>query len=311
MAAETPGEQVRFRTRLGRVRETIEDNLFSYLFFLPTLIFLFLLMWIPFFRGVWMSFHEWPFIGEQTWIGLGNYAFLFGWDAFYTSLRATVIYGLGTAIQLALAITAALAVKNLKRFKGTVSGAMLVPYTMPPVITGTLWMYHLNPSVGPVFAWLTNNGILDSAIFWASSGNAALGVVTLVMAWTFWPFMFIVILASLDNIPDDHYETGKIYGANRLQQFRYITLPQIKSAILIAVSIRIIWNLVKISQPLQMTGGGPGYDSSILALLLYRFAYNDGAMGVAYAVGMVLLVVTLAFAFVFIREFNRTKGAGA
>jgi len=305
MATETTGDRIDFQTRLGKARETVTENLFSYLLFLPTLLFLILLMWLPFLRGIWMSFHEWPFIGEAAWIGIDNYTFLFGWGAFYRSLQVTVVYGMGTAIQLALALAAALVVTDLNWFKSAVSGAMLIPYTMPPVITGTLWLYLLDPSIGPVFTWLTQNGVLEQAIFWKSQGSPALAVVTLIMSWTFWPFMFIIILASLENIPEEHYESGKIYGANRIQQFVYITLPQIKSAILIAISIRIIWNLVKISQPLQLTGGGPGYDSSILALLMYRFAYNDGAMGVAYSVGMVLLVVTLAFALVFIREFNR------
>lgn len=254
-----------------------------------------------------MSFHEWPFIGEPTWIGLDNYRYLFGWEAFRTSLKATAIYGLGTVIQLILAILAALLVKDLKRFKSSVSGAMLIPYTMAPVVTGTIWLYLLNPSIGPIFTYLTNNGLLSQPIFWNVNGSAAIMVVTLVMAWTFWPFMFLIILANLESIPEEHYETGKVYGAGRWQRFRYITYPQIKSAILIAVSIRIIWNLVKISQPLQMTGGGPGYDTSILAILLYRFAYNDGAMGIGYAVGMILLIITSVFALIFIREFNRTR----
>lgn len=297
----------RFQDYFVQWRETISENLFSYLLLLPTVLFLIFLMWLPFFRGVYMSFHEWPFIGEPTWIGLDNYRYLFGWEAFRTSLKATVIYGLGTVIQLILAILAALLVKDLKRFKSSVSGAMLIPYTMAPVVTGTIWLYLLNPSIGPIFTYLTNNGLLSQPIFWNVNGSAAIMVVTLVMAWTFWPFMFLIILANLESIPEEHYETGKVYGASRWQRFRYITYPQIKSAILIAVSIRIIWNLVKISQPLQMTGGGPGYDTSILAILLYRFAYNDGAMGIGYAVGMILLIITSVFALIFIREFNRTR----
>lgn len=297
----------RFQDYFVQWRETISENLFSYLLLLPTVLFLIFLMWLPFFRGVYMSFHEWPFIGEPTWIGLDNYRYLFGWEAFWTSLKATAIYGLGTVIQLILAILAALLVKDLKRFKSSVSGAMLIPYTMAPVVTGTIWLYLLNPSIGPIFTYLTNNGLLSQPIFWNVNGSAAIMVVTLVMAWTFWPFMFLIILANLESIPEEHYETGKVYGAGRWQRFRYITYPQIKSAILIAVSIRIIWNLVKISQPLQMTGGGPGYDTSILAILLYRFAYNDGAMGIGYAVGMILLIITSVFALIFIREFNRTR----
>lgn len=311
MATKTVDERTRYQERLAHWRETLSEHRFSYLFLLPTLLFLLILMWIPFLRGIWMSFHEWPFIGDPTWVGIDNYMYLFGWDAFYTSIKATVLYGLGTVAQLVIAIVAALLVANLNRFKSTVSGIMLISYTMPPVVTGTLWMYLMNPSVGPIFAYLTENNILDQAIFWNTQGDAALAVVTGVMVWTFWPFMFLIILASLENIPEEHYETGRIYGANRLQQFQHITLPQIKSAILIAVSIRIIWNLVKVSQPLQMTGGGPGYDTSILAILLYRFAHNDGAMGIAYAVGMVLLVISISFAFMFIREFNKSRGVSA
>ncbi len=308
MATESADRASGFRDRLGGLRATITDHRFSYLLLLPTLLFLVVLMWLPFLRGIWMSFHEWPFLGDPTWIGLDHYIYLFSWEPFYTSIKVTVLYGLGTVAQLAIALVAALIVANIRRFKSTVSGIMLISYTMPPVITGTLWLYLLNPSVGPIFNFLTDEGILDQAIYWGSDGGTALAVVTGVMVWTFWPFMFIIILASLENIPDTHYETARIYGASRLQRFRHVTFPQIKSAILIVVSIRIIWNLVKVSQPLQLTGGGPGYDTSILAVLLYRFAYNDGSMGIAYAIGMVLLVITTAFAFIFIREFQRARG---
>ena len=307
MATETTDTTSRYPARLTSVKRTLAEHRFAYLLLLPTVFFLVVLMWLPFLRGIWMSLHEWPFLGESTWIGLDHYFYLFSWQPFYTSIRATVLYGLGTFAQLGLAIVAALIVVTLKRFKSTVSGILLISYTMPPVITGTLWLYLLNPSVGPIFNFLTAQEFLDQAIYWGSNGGAALGVVTGVMVWTFWPFMFLIILASMENIPDAHYETARIYGASRFQRFRHITFPQIKSSILIVLSIRIIWNLVKVSQPLQLTGGGPGYDTSILAVLLYRFAYNDGSMGIAYAVGMVLLVITMGFAFIFIREFRRSK----
>ncbi|MFB6105568.1 MAG: carbohydrate ABC transporter permease [Halobacteriaceae archaeon] len=299
------------RASLAQYRAAIEEHWFAYALLVPTMVYLAVLLWLPFVRGIWMSFHQWPFLGEPTWVGMGNYAHLLEWGAFFTSLKATFIYALAILVQIALAVVAALVVANMSRFQNIVSGSLLVSYTMPPVVTGTVWIYLLNPSIGPLFTFLTDAGILDKAIYWTVDGTSAIAVVTLVTAWTFWPFMFIIILASRQNIPDEHYETAKVYGASRWQTFKRVTLPQLKSAILIAMSIRLIWNLSKISQPLQLTGGGPGYDTSILAVLMYNLAYLDGRLGLSYAVGMVLLVVTLAFVFIFIRELGRQRGAGA
>lgn len=291
----------------GRVKNTITEHWFSYLLFLPTLLFLVLLLWIPLIRGIWMSFHEWNLLGTKIWVGLGNYTYLFGWDAFYTSLRATILFSTTTILQLGLALVAALLIGNISRLKNVLSGVFLVPYTMPPVVTGTIWLYLLDPNFGPVFAYLIEWGILEDSIAWSIHGDMALGVITLVTAWTFWPLMFIIILASLESIPEEHYETAKVYGANRWQTFRHITLPQLKGAILVAVSIRLVWNLAKVSQPLQMTGGGPGYKTSILAILLYRFANEAGALGMAFAVGVILLILTLGFVVLFIRQFEKNR----
>lgn len=293
-----------------KYQRILEDNWFSYALFLPTLLFMVLLLWFPFIRGIWMSFHQWPFIGEPEWIGLGNYEFLFTWEVFYTSLKATVLYSTATLIQLGLAIVLALVVANIDEFKNLIGGIYLVPYTMPPVVTGTLWLYLLEPTSGPISKYLRNINVLEQPIYWSTNGDTALAVVTLVTAWTFWPFMFLIILASREKIPDAHYESARVYGANRSQMFWRVTLPQIKSAILVALSIRLIWNLSKISQPLQLTRGGPGYETSVLAILLYRFAYMDGKLGVGYAVGIVLLVITLLFVALFIREFERERGGG-
>jgi ABC-type sugar transport system permease subunit len=293
--------------RTASYRKTLSENWFAYLLILPALLFLVLLMWIPFFQGIWMSLHDWPFGGsEPTWVGLGNYQFLFSWGPFYAALQATLIFALTTFLMLGVALAAALAVREIDRFKGFITGTFLIAYTVPPLVTGTIWAYILAPTLGPVFGYLEQWGILAQPIYWGTHGDTAMAVVMFVTTWTFWPFMFLILYASLEGIPEEYYESARIYGANRWQTFRRVTLPQLKSAILVAVSIRMIWNLTKISQVLQLTGGGPGYETSILAVLLYRFAYGRGSMGLAYTVGVILLLVTIGFVLVFIREFDRT-----
>ncbi|WP_254810971.1 carbohydrate ABC transporter permease [Natronosalvus amylolyticus] len=286
----------------------IKENRFAYALVLPTILFLVLLLWVPFLRGIWISFHEWVFLEDPRWVGLDNYRHLFTWDLFYISVRATIIYSLATVIQLGMALGLALLVANLNRFQGLLSAIYLIPYTMPPVVTGTMWLYLLDPSIGPFFQYLIERGIISEAIYWTVSGDSALVVITLVASWTFWPFMFLFILASRMGIPDEHYETARVYGANRVQMFWRVTFPQIKSAILVAIIIRFVWNLAKISQPLQLTGGGPSFETSVLAILLYRQAWENAAFGVGYAVGIVLLVFTLVAIIPFIYKFEQMRG---
>jgi len=289
-------------------RSAIRENMFAYWLVLPTLLFLVLLLWIPFIRGIWISFHEWPFLEDPKWVGLDNYTFLFTWDLFYTSLWATVVYTFATVIQLGLALVIALLVANLNHFKNLASAIYLIPYTMPPVVTGTVWLYLLNPSVGPFFQYLTERGVLDQAIYWTVNGDQALTVITLVASWTFWPFMFLFILASREGISKEYYEAAEVYGANRWQMFRLVTYPQIKSAIIVAVIIRFVWNLSKISQPLQMTGGGPGFDTSVLAIFLYRFAWQDTSFGIGYAIGVILVIISMVVIIPFILKFEQLRG---
>jgi len=290
----------------GYGRSMVAENRVALLLVTPTLVTIMLILWVPFLRGLWISFHEWPIVGERQFVGVNNYAFLLGWDQFYTSLKATVIYGLSTLIQLFVAIVAALIISNQQRFENVTSGLFLLPYTLPPVVSGTIWLYLLNSNFGPTWEAFQMIGILSEPLFWRSQGDLALAVVTLVGAWTFWPFMFLIILATLESIPREHYEAAEIYGASRIQRFLRVTLPQLKSAIIVAVTLRTIWNLSKVAQPFQMTQGGPGYDTTVLGILVYRFAYLNGEMGLSFSAGVFLLLITLTFIYVFLRQYEKS-----
>lgn len=296
-------ESIRYRAT--KIKEAVRKNWFPYLFLTPLVAYLVFLLWIPFFRGVWMSFHNWPFFGAKEWVGLKNYEYIFTWDPFYTSLKATFYYLLITVIQLALALIASLSLANIdlsSRLDAVVNGIYLIPYTMPPVVTGALWILVLDPLYGPIFTPLLNSGVLDQPIYWSNNANTAMIGIIIAGGWTFWPFMFLVIHASRESIPDEYYESAQMYGASKIQAFRHVTYPQIKSAIMVAVAIRIVWNLAKVSQPLQMTQGGPGYSTSMLAVLLYRFAFIRGQLGLAYIVGIVLFLLSLVAVLIFIRS---------
>lgn len=286
----------------------MSKNWLAYLFVLPTVFYLAFLWWIPFMWGVRMSFFNWPLFGEVQYVGLGNYYELLAWDAFYVSVKATILYSLQTIPHIVIGTGAALLVWDQKRFAGVISVLFLVPYILPPLITGTLWRHLLNPDLGPVFGYLVEFGILEQPIYWSVEGSTALAAITFVGAWSYWPLVFLLIISSLRGIPSSHIETAKVFGANRWQRFRYVTFPQIKTALLIAVILRIIWNLGKIDQPFQITRGEPGFSTSILGVLLYRVAWVRQEMGLAFAIGIVLAIISLTFVIVFIYMFEKQSG---
>ncbi|MFC6734554.1 MULTISPECIES: carbohydrate ABC transporter permease [unclassified Haladaptatus] len=295
-------------SRLARARETYKENKFAYLMVLPTVLYLLLLVWFPWMQGLVMSFFNWPLFGPKTFIGLDNYTYLISWEVFRQSLVATLIYGTQTIGHLLLGTIMALIVWKQKRFVGVVSIIFLIPYVIPPLVTGTLFSYLLNPNVGPFFELMTEWGILAKPVYWLSDDFSAIAVVTLVGVWTWAPLVFLLVISALEGIPKQYYEVAEVFGANVWERFRYITFPQIKTTLLIALIIRIIWNLGKVSQPFVMTRGGPGYSTSMLGVLIYRLAWIQTDFGLAFATGVILSVISLVFISLFVYKFEQEEG---
>lgn len=280
------------------------------LFLAPTILFMLLLLWAPLLQGVWMSLHRWPFMGDPTWLGLRNYTDFLRAAYFWDAIVATLIYSLSTLFQLAIALIAALALHQpFVRFKGLWRGVMVISYAMPPVVVGAIWLFLLDPALGMITHYLLAFGIIDQPIYWFADNTWAKWMITLVASWTFWPFMFLIILSALHAIPPSRYELAEVYGANMWQRFVVVTLPGIKNAILVVVILRLAFNLAKIEQPFTLTGGGPGYETSVLSILMYRFAFMSGDFGMAFTVGMFLVLMTavliLPFAWLFQRQVGR------
>lgn len=277
------------------VLKNLRENKVSYAFLIPLLLFLFLVLWYPFIRGIWISFHEWPFMGQRVkWVGIQNYIWFLNSDLLFTSFIATLVYAGGILLQLLLALTAAIALhQKFVRLKFFWHGAFLIPYTMPPVVTGAIWLFLLDPDIGMIQHYLQEFGLISQPIYWMVQTWPARLVITWGLSWTFWPFMFVVIYAALQSIPDSHYEVAEIFGAGWWQKLRRITLPQVKNAMLVAVIIRLAWNMSKVSQVFQLTQGGPGYETSIFPVLMYRFAYYSNEFGKAYSIGIFLLIFVL------------------
>lgn len=278
----------------GRLRERLPENWKVYLFILPALLVIAVMLWLPIFRGIYISFFEWSLrAGQDAWVGLANYTNFIASDAFYASMRMTILMALMAVPQLIIGIAAALVVYHTSRLKDVISTTFLLPFVIPPVASGTILYYFLDPNFGPFFSMLGDLGLIESAIYWRQETWPAISVVLGSLIWTYWPWVFIIILARRQSVSDELYESARVYGANRFQMFRHITLPHLKGAIIFVVIFRVVQNMLKTAQTWQLTRGGPGYDTSPLSVTLFDFAFTNQQMGRAAAVGIITVLVVI------------------
>lgn len=282
-----------------------QENKVAFFFLAPLLLFFILLMWYPLFQAIWMSFHDWVSYEDfHPFIGFQNYTWFVSSRNFIISLTATAVYFVGTFIQLFIALATAIFLsQGFIKFKSLWFGLYVLPYAIPPVVSGTIWLYLLQPNLGVVNHYLQK--LIGHPWYWSTSTWGARVIVTSALAWTFWPFMFIIILASLQKIPRSHYEAASVFGATWWQTIYKVVLPQIKNSILIVLIIRTVWNLVKVSQVLQLTEGGPGVDTSILPVLMYNYAYENADFGKATTIGLFLLLLIFLLVFPLVGRIQR------
>jgi multiple sugar transport system permease protein len=165
------------------------------------------------------------------------------------------------------------------------------------------WIEH--PQYGYLNAVLIELGVIDQGT--GVLGNPDIAWLGVVVAdiWIGTPFMAIIFLAGLQSIPQELYEAAAIDGAERWQQFRYITLPQLKSVILIATLLSTIWTFVSFDTIWTITGGGPINTTSTLVIWIYQVGLENGNLGRGAAFSVIGFLFLLAFAVVYLRVYTR------
>ena len=186
---------------------------------------------------------------------------------------------------------------------------LLIPMMLPPVVVGVVWRLMFNPDFGAINGTLKGAGVNTEALTWTASPGLALASVIAVDVWQWTPFMFLILLAGLQAIPQEPYEAAMIDGSNWWQTFRHITLPMLKPAILIALLLRTMDLLRVFDQIFILTEGGPGFATETVSLYIYRTAFRFADFGYAAAMSFVLLALTNIISLVYIRLLQRQEAA--
>jgi multiple sugar transport system permease protein len=241
---------------------------------------------------------------------LQNFTRLASDNFFLDALSHTLVYALvALTFEFLLGLSLAVLLNGRLRGRNFFRATLLIPMMLPPVVVGVVWRLMLNPNFGAINGTLKGFGLPTEALTWTASPRLALASVIMVDIWQWTPFMFLILLAGLQAIPQEPYEAAKIDGSSHWQTFRHITLPLLKPAILIALLLRTMDLLRVFDQIFILTEGGPGFATETISLYIYRTAFRFGDFGYAAAMSFVLLLVTNIISLFYIRLLQRQETA--
>ena len=296
------------RTKLTHLRLSGRDRALPYLLIAPTLTVLLALSIYPLIYAIKVAFQS-NVNGALQW-SLANFTRLFTDQFFLTALLHTFLYAaVALTFEFLLGLGLALLLDRSLRGRNLFRAIMLVPMMLPPVVVGVVWRLLYNANFGPINGTLKVAGINTESLTWTASPTVALLCVIAVDVWQWTPFVFLVLLAGLQAIPQEPYEAARIDGSNSWQTFRHITLPLLQPAILIALLLRTMDLLRVFDQIFILTEGGPGFATETVSLYIYRTAFRFFDFGYAAAMSFVLLLLTNVISAIYIRFLQRQEAA--
>jgi multiple sugar transport system permease protein len=272
----------------------LRPRLVPYAFIAPNLLLFTTFVFLPMVYAVYISFHRWSIIGEPVYIGVANYRRLAFDPLFWQALKNTVVYSLGT-VPASMALGLILAVALNRRMVGRVvlRSLFFLPVVISSVVAAILAAWLFNDNYGVINLVLERLGVAPVA--WLSSPAWAMPSLIVTTWWVRLGFCMIVYLAALQSIGTMYYEAAELDGASRLQQFRYVTWPLLAPATFLLLILNVIYSFQVFDLIFVMTGGGPGFATTMLVQYIYQSAFVTSEMGYASAMGMVLFVLVVGF----------------
>lgn len=271
-----------------------QRRVIPYIFITPNVIVFTVFMFIPILFAFYISLNQWSLIGTPTFVGLQNYVEMAGDGKFWQASYNTLIYTIGTVpTSIALGLAVALGLNRRLPGRALLRSIYFVPVIISLVATALIAAWVFNDNYGVINAVLDAAGI--GGVPWLSSARWAMPSLIITTLWIRLGFNMVVYLAALQSIPDELYQAAQVDGATGWKQFRHITWPLLGPTTFLLLILNVIYSLHVFDLIYVMTGGGPGFSTTVLVQYVYQMAFQNGEMGYASAVGVVLYVLLMVF----------------
>ena len=295
-------------TKLGRTKSKL-----AHFYVAPALLALAILTFYPVLYGFWLAFTDanQTQLGDQSFIGFDNF-----WEVFSSNgfLRVALFTLVWTVVNVSAHIGIGLFLANLlhrSKINGKVAyrTLLLLPWAVPSYISVLVWRGMFQPD-GFV------NDLLGTNIDFLSDPTGAQIIVILVNIWLGVPFMMMSISGALQSLPSDMYEAAEVDGVSGWRAFRYLTLPNLRSALIPLSLLGFIWTFNMFNVIYLMTDGGPNLyfgepgQTDILITYVYDVAFREGAYGVAAAWSVIIFLMLFAFSWRYMKQTNATEAVG-
>jgi multiple sugar transport system permease protein len=280
----------------------------GYLFVLPLVVLVLLLIAYPLGSAVYLSLTE-KYVGyPPRFVGLKNYVELTG-DAVFRKVvwNSAVFTVVSVTVKLMIGLLMALSLHQALFARRLVRGILLLPWVVPTVITALAWHWMFDALRGFINVSLETLGLIGTPIAWLGQPATAMLAVVVVNIWRGFPFFGVSLLAGLQAIPAELYEAAAVDGASAIERFRHVTLPGLRPVIFVTALISTIFTLNDFNIVYVMTRGGPGIATHILATYTYEVGFQALRWGRAVAVSMYLMPLVVVMIVVLARRLTREE----
>lgn len=289
-------------TRNQQIQKTCEP----YLYLLPTVILMIILLVVPILMVINYAFFDNVIINKNpVFTGIDNFIKVITNNTFLVAVKNTSFFvGISIVFHLLLGMTFAILLNTEylgKKAKGLFRVIYALPWMFTASIIAILWKMLMNPN-GILNYLLEITNMIGLHIDWLGSRSMALISVTIINIWAGYPFYMISILAGLQGISHDYYEASAIDGANTVQKFIHITIPQLQPILLSLIMLDFVWTLQQFALIWMTTGGGPINATEMLSTLIYKLGFSKYQYSQASASAVILLVVCSIVAVIFVRH---------
>lgn len=287
-------------------KQVLKKKLTPYGYLLPTIILLLILLVIPVIMVIGYSFFDNVIVNKNpVFVGLKNYATVLRDKNFWNAISNTLFFVIVSMVaHLVIGMVFAL-VLNTRYLGNKTKGIFRVIYALPWMFTASviaiLWRMMLDPSGVLNYLMMTLHITSDKVSFLATR-SIALQAVTLINIWSGYPFYMISILAGLQGISTDLYEASSLDGANTIQTYLRITLPQLKPILISLLMLDFVWTLQQFALIWMTTGGGPVNATETVSTYIYKQAFTKYQYSTASTGAVLLLIVCSIVGVLYVRQ---------
>lgn len=295
--------------RKARLRYSTLRKLVPYFYVSPATLLLVLLMLFPMVMVFKYSLMDGAIMKKDAaFAGVQNYLTIFENPVFWQSVAQTLYFTIMSVVFHFIIGLAFALLLNTNRVDPLIRSILRVLFILPwlftAVIIAIIWRLLLDPN-GVVNSVLVALHIINFKVEWFSSTRTAIHALTFANIWAGYPLYMVSLLAGLQGISKELYEAAGIDGANELQKFWYITIPQLMPIIISIALLDFIWTMQVFPLVWMTTGGGPIYSTEVLSTFTYKLAFSQYEFSLASASAMIILIISMSVTYFYIKHQQR------